>query len=103
ALLGARAGPARVAEGAERRLLGGGIAYADRTRIQIAGKVVQLALVSPPLARDPVGHLQLLRRSRRAAVDESPEMVGLLLVAELRERPDREGGIADPAVAVVPI
>ena len=38
-----------------------------------------------------------------AALDEAAEPVGLLDVAELGERVRREGRVADPAVAVIPV
>ena len=62
-----------------------------------------LELDQPPLALDTVGDLEVVDVPRRASLDEAPERVGLVVEADVGERAHREGRVADPRVAVVPV
>ena len=55
------------------------------------------------LAADPVHDLKLALVALHHVGDEVEEVVRLLVEAERVERPEHEGGVADPAVAIVPV
>ncbi len=83
-------------------LLEGRVADPDRFRSFVPGQVIERGLGEPFLPADPVHDLE------RAAVSdpvlhEGEEVVRLGVEAERVEAPERERGVADPAVAVVPV
>ena len=83
-------------------LVEGAVADPHRARALIAGEVVEGALGQVLLAADPVHDLQLGVLGADAD-EEAHEVARLLVEAEGVHRPEREGGVADPAVAVVPV
>jgi hypothetical protein len=84
------------------QLLGGPVADSDRARATVAGKR-QLSLAGAGAAVEPVEHVQA-RMGQLRRVHQPPE-VGLRLgcAAKLEEGVDREGAVADPGEAVVPV
>ena len=84
----------------------GAVTDTHRTGAVVAGKVVQFLLDQFPFTADGVHHLQWLALAVVGAGhigDEGEEVVGLAVQAQRVETPQREGGIPDPRVAVVPI
>src|SRR6266480_4073050 len=82
-------------------LLVGVISDADRASALIAAEVIEELLVELALTADPVHDLQRVLTSRHIG-DEVKEVVGFPIEAEGVQRPKHEGGVADPAEAVVP-
>ena len=91
----------------ELELVGGAVPDPDRGRAHVALEVRQHLLVQLRAAVDPVHDLE----RPRLAADALPEAVGepvhepgrLLGEAEPEQCVEREGGVADPGVAVVPV
>src|SRR5205807_5540005 len=79
------------------------VADPNRRTAAVALQVLELDLGQATLAADPVHNLDVRTGAGRASFDEPPETFGLLLVPELEERAHREGRVADPAIAVVPV
>ncbi len=81
----------------------GGIADAHRGRALVSRQPWHLPFGQPPLAGKPVHDLHLLRAARHRA--QQPVAPGLRLVVEagVHQREQREGGVAQPAEAVVPV
>ena len=80
----------------------GGVPDTHRSRAAEAGHV-DLELQQPPFAAHAVGDLELVDMTGGAALDEAAEGVRLVVEAELRQRTRREGRVADPGEAVVPV
>ena len=78
------------------------VADAHRLGALVAAEVMQDVLVQGALAVDPVHDLQLVVTVGDVG-DEVEEVVGLPVEAERIQAPQREGGVPDPAVAVVPV
>ena len=83
-------------------LVVGVVAHAHGPCVLVSREMVEDLLGELGLATDPVHHLQ------RGAVlhlvgDEVEEAVRLEVEPERVEAPQREGGVAHPAVAVVPV
>ncbi len=87
----------------ELPLPGGGVAHAHRLRAVPAGQMRQLALLDLPAAIDAVHDPHLVRRPGDRA--QQPLQPGRRLPVEpgVQQRRQGEGGIAQPAVAVVPV
>jgi len=81
----------------------GTVADTHRPRSVIAREVVELVLGELALTADPVHDLQLAVLTLGEVGDEVEEVVGLSVEAERVQRPQHEGRVADPAVAVVPV
>ena len=80
-----------------------GVADPDRLRALIARQPAGLPFQQPPLAHDAVHDLHVGRRSRHRA--QQPIVPGqrFLGIARVHQRQQREGGIAQPAEAIVPV
>ena len=89
----------------ELGLAPGAVADADRGRVAPAAQVGQLALGEVVLAADPVHDLQraLARPSAGRAGHERDEVLGLVRAGADVQRLERQAGVADPGVAVVPV
>ena len=86
-------------------LVVGAVADPHRAGVVVAGQVRQLLLDQSPLPADAVHHLELAFTVVGAAdvVDEREEVVRLAVQPQRVQAPQREGRIAHPGVAVVPI
>ena len=84
-------------------LVVGAVAHPHRPGALVAGQVVERLLHQLGLAVDPVHDLELALLGLGHVGDEVEEVVGLPVEAQRVEAPEREGGVADPAVAVVPV
>ena len=84
-------------------LVVGAVADAHRARALVALEVVERRLLEVLLALDPVHDLQRAVLVARHVGDVLDEVVGLPVEAERVQRPQRERGVAHPAVAVVPV
>ena len=87
----------------ELQLRMGGIADPHRQRALIAGQPVRFPFQQAPLAFDAVHDLHIFRRTRHRT--QQPVMPGgsLAGVTGVHQRQQREGGVAQPAEAVVPV
>ncbi len=84
-------------------LLVGVVPDPHRSRAVVAGQVIERRLRQVALAADPVHDLQPALLGLRDLGDEEEEVVRLPVEPERVERPEHEGGVADPRVAVVPV
>ena len=84
-------------------LVEGAVADPHRSRARIAGEVVAGRLGQVAAAVDPVHDLQRPVLGRLDVGDELHELVGLPVEVEPVERLQREGRVAHPGVAVVPV
>ena len=89
----------------ELGLAPGAVADPDRGGVAPAAQVRQLALGEVVLAADPVHDLQraLARASAGRAGHERDEVLGLVRARADVQRLERQAGVADPGVAVVPV
>ena len=74
-----------------------------RARARVAGQVVPRRLGEVPTPVDPVHDLQRPVLGRLDVGDELHELVRLPIELQQVERVERERGVADPRVAVVPV
>jgi hypothetical protein len=87
-------------------LIEGSVADAHRPGIGIPRQVAQFVLDEAALPADAVHHL---KRARFAVVgaadfgDEGEEVVGLVIQPQRVQAPQRERGVPDPRIAVVPV
>jgi len=65
--------------------------------------VIEGALLQPTFAAHAVHDLQVVRVVPADVMDEEEEVVGLPVETQGVEPPEREGGIPDPGVAVIPV
>ncbi len=79
------------------------VADANGLRAFVPGEPGQLELREPPLSRDAVHDLQILRRAGDRAEEPVAPVAGLLHVSSAYQSEEREGRVAQPAVAVVPV
>ena len=79
----------------------GVVADPDRAGAFVAREVIERLLVELRAPVDPVHDLQVLVFD--PVGDEVEEVVRLAVEAERREAPEHEGGVPQPAVAVVPV
>ena len=84
-------------------LVEGAVADPHRPRAGVAGEVVARRLGQVAAAVDPVHDLQRAVLGRLDVGDELHELVGLPVEVEPVERLQREGRVAHPGVAVVPV
>src|SRR5690606_32853648 len=84
-------------------LFGRGVADAHRTGVFVAAQPIELVLGQAPFATDAVHDLQLVGTA--ADGPQQPVAPGTRLgqVAAAHQGVERESGIAEPAVAVVPV
>ncbi len=87
----------------ELKLLGGGVADAHGLGTFIAGELRQLEFGKAALAGDAVHDLHLLGASGDGAKQPIAPGFGFVGEAGFHERVKREGGIAQPAEAVIPV
>src|SRR5207249_3966325 len=76
---------------------------ADRPAAAIPLEGFHFGLAEPPLTGEPVYGLYLGAGSGSAPFDERTERLRRSLVAQLEHRANGEGGVAHPAVSVVPV
>ncbi len=96
----------RVEHGAEDvvlLLVVGAVADPHGPRALVAAEVVERRLGQVAFAADPVHDLQAAVAVTLEVGDELHEVVGLPVEAERVQPPEREGRVAHPAVAVVPV
>ena len=79
------------------------VADPDRLRALVAVEPRQLELEQSPLAGGAVHDLDVLRVAGDGAQEPGPPGAGLLDEAVADERGEREAGVAEPAVPVVPV
>ena len=84
-------------------LVEGAVADPHRPRARVAGEVVARRLGQVAAAVDPVHDLQRAVLGRLDVGDELHELVGLPVEVEPVQRLQREGRVAHPGVAVVPV
>ncbi len=82
-------------------LVEGGVADPHGLRADVAAQVVERALGQLLLAADPVHDLEV--RVRADLLHERHEVGRLVVQPEHVKAPEREGRVADPGVAVVPV
>jgi hypothetical protein len=87
----------------ELELPGGLVADAHRRRPLVAGEPVELGLGQPPAPGQRVHDLQVGGVAGDRAQQPVAPRAGLAGVPGARERLQREGGVPEPAVAVVPV
>ena len=87
----------------ELELLRGGVADAHRRRALVAGEPVELELLEPALARDPVHDLHVVGVAGDRAQQPLAPGQRLVPVARLEHREQRQRRVAEPAEAVVPV
>ena len=91
----------------ELQLAGSTVANANGLRIPIAREVIEFELLEFVSPVDAVHDLQRPRIGRvllqSAFLEERHELAGLLHESKLEEREEREGRVANPGVAVVPV
>src|SRR5919199_4761314 len=80
-----------------------GVADPHGSRSPVALEVFEAYLGEPTLAAHAVEDLHILGAPCGAALDKTPEPVGLGREADLREGADAEEGIPEPAVTVIPV
>ena len=96
----------RVEHGAEHVVLAlveGAVADPHRARALVAAEVIERRLGEVHLALDPVHDLQRAVLAAGHVGDVLDEVVGLPVQTQRVQPPQREGGVAHPAVAVVPV
>ena len=110
ALVELQLGHARLMEGVDQlaidielQLRVRGIADPHRPRAFIAGQPVRLPFQQAALTHDAVHDLHMRRRAGRRAQQPIVPAQGFLGVAAVHQRQQREGGIAQPAEAVIPV
>ena len=84
-------------------LVGGRVADPHRAGSLVAVQPVDLVLGEPPLTGRAVHDLEIGRIAGDGPQEPVPPALGFLLVARHHERVEGEGGVPQPAVAVVPV
>ena len=92
-----------LAEDVELQLAVGGIADAHRLRALVARQPRQIDLRQPPLAGQAVHDLDLRGRAGGGAQQPVAPGAGLVVVAGVHQRQQRQRRVAQPAEAVVPV
>src|SRR5262249_56236840 len=82
---------------------GGGVGGGAGPGAGGAAQMIEHAFWRVGAAVEPIEHAHARRRQSRGVHEPPEERRRLLTAAELEERLDREGGVTDPAVAVVPV
>ena len=93
----------QLAKDVELRLARGGVADADRRGALIAGQPVKLPLGQEAAAVDPVDDLHRGGLACDRAQDPVAPARRLFVEAGVEQRGQREGGVAQPAIAIVPV
>ena len=65
--------------------------------------MLQLDFSQAAFAVNAIQHLQILGVSARGTLDEMPDTFGLRDGADCIQRPDRENGVANPTITVIPV
>ena len=81
----------------------GGVADPDRLRSLVARQPGDLPFRQAPLAGEAVHDLELRRAAGDRAHQPGPPLPRLVVVAGVHQGQQRQGGVPDPAVAVVPV
>src|SRR2546426_8334905 len=81
----------------------GAVADTNRPRSPVAFELNQLELGQPSLAADAVHQLEVAGPAHCAPFQPVLKRFGFLAVAENEERVEREGGVAYPGVAIIPV
>ena len=92
-----------LAEHVELPLRVRGVADAHRRRLLIAGQPICDPFDQPPFAADAVHDLKLLRAAGDGAQQPFAPGLRLLVIAGMHDGEQRQRGVAQPAVAVIPI
>lgn len=87
----------------ELELFGGGVADPDRCGAFVTGEVVEVEFGQAPLPADSIHDLNLRRVAGTDAGEEIPEGECLVGVSGSKQRLEGERGVAEPAIAVVPV
>ncbi len=87
----------------ELELIGGGVADAHRDGALVAGQPRHLPFDQLPLAGQAVHDLNLARAPGHAALQPRPPRLRFLDIARRHQCHQRQGRIAQPAIAVVPV
>jgi hypothetical protein len=80
-----------------------GVADANRPRVLVARKPVDLPFREAPLAADAVHDLHLLGAPGRRAQEPVSPRLRLAVIAGVHESEERERRIAQPAIAIIPV
>ncbi len=91
------------AENVELELIRRRIADANGFRVLVAGKPGNDAFDEPALTRKAIDDLHLLGAARHRAAQPGAPLPRLVPVAGVHQRQEREGCVAQPAIAVVPV
>ena len=102
-LASAKDGVEHLAVDVQLALAGRGVADPDRTRVLVAGQPAELVLVEPPLSAETVHDLEVFRIAGDRAQHPVAPADRLFHVAGRHQRVEREDGVPQPAVAVVPV
>ena len=89
--------------GVELQLPDRGVADAHRSCPLIAGQPGDLVFVEPALACDAVHRLHVVRRAGDGAQKPFAPRPRFVEKARARQRQKREGRVAQPAIAIVPV
>ena len=92
-----------LAEDVELQLPGGVIADPHRRRVLVSGQPRDDQLRQPPLSTHPVHDLDLARTAGDRPNKPIAPCLRLLVVAEIHEGQQRERGIAQPAITIIPV
>src|SRR5215469_15495506 len=84
-------------------LFHGGIADAYRPRSFIAGQPWHLPFGESPFAAEPIHDLQLVRAACDRAEQPVSPCSGLVIKARMHQSEQREGGVTQPAITVIPV
>src|SRR5690606_14225066 len=87
----------------ELELLVGGVAHADGPRAEVPAEMVQLALASRSVSVDVVEDAQAWLGESGAVQQPADEGLRLVIEAQSEESAHGQRGVAQPAVAVVPV
>src|SRR5271155_3113526 len=87
----------------ELRLVDGRIPYAYRAGPFVTRQPLHLPLCQPALAAKPIHDLQLVGAARDSPQQPIPPCAGLVIKSPVHQGQQSEGGVAQPAIAVVPV
>ena len=92
-----------LAEDVELQLPGGAVSDPDRRRLLVSGQPVDDLLRQPSLAAHAIHDLDLVRAAGDGADQPIPPGLRLLVISEMHQGHQREGGVPQPAIAVIPV
>ena len=87
----------------ELRLLDGRVPNPHRARSLVSRQPRHLPFGQPALAPEPIHDLQLVRAARDCPQQPIPPCAGLVIKAAVHEGQQREGGVAQPTVPIIPV